>query len=195
MARREESQEFETRLREAAILGICIAHPGVIPQFAGRLEALQINSPEHERILSSILTQCKTCTESSEFIDRLDELLGKGVAGRILTQKHVANIPAIHDTSGCYNAEWAMDEELRKLEAEQSLREEIAELPADGSFGDEKRLWRLREVIIDRQDASVLSDFDNPESYRVATNGVRVDIADSDELAALARKGIMGSTR
>lgn len=143
--------EVEDHLREAMILAICAAHPGLVARFESQLESILLHDPDHEVLRHAMLHL------THETPDRMREqiLAAAGAAlEKLMNLPHVRIAPPVQNAEDLELAQMCLAEELAKLEARRAARAEIEDAMEDLSgLADEGVTWRLTQAARARHQA------------------------------------------
>ncbi len=176
-------------LREATVLAVLLAHPGLAPRFEQMIERIEFQSSDHAVIAAALLRSCQSAAPqdpaSAIAAERLE---------RLRAWTHLALIPALRPGAGADAAALCLEEELTKLLAGRGVAREMEEAmqdiaaPArDGDGTDEGLTWRLAEAVRRRDSATATAD-DDRARYDTGANGTRLDRSERTAFADLLRR-------
>ena len=135
------TERGEEDLREALILAILIAHPGLIPRFSAALERLDLHGEDHNRLRSLIL-QSPPQTLGQQILAQ-----ASGAYDALMARPHVHIAPPVNAADSDFAA-LCLAEELAKLAARRAHRREVEEGMADVSgLADEGLTWRVTKAV------------------------------------------------
>ena len=141
-----QSTDVEERLREAVILAILIAHPGLMPEFLSELETLEMHGTDHRAILSSLLRHTDE-TDRTRLKNILDAELGPAPLEKLWSLSHVQIAPAVRANADLELTQMTLAEELAKLEARRGVQREVEEAVEDlAGVADEGLTWRVTQA-------------------------------------------------
>lgn len=162
---RASGPEAEEHLREAAILAICLAHPGLVGRFESALETLDFTGPGHAALAQAVLRAAAGMGDGAETPEAFRAAVGAaagvaaGVAAgaeveKILGLPHVRVSPAMRAGADAELGAMCLAEELAKLAARRGAAAEIAEAEAElEGVADEGLTWRLAQAAAARHRA------------------------------------------
>jgi DNA primase len=135
----------EDQMREAAILAVVIHNPGVLAEFEMEIERMDCEVEAHEAVRRAVLRHAGA--------DDLRAAVAAEIGGEtlemLLSERHVAVIPAVRRPGDPDMARACLAEELAKLAARRGHAREVAEavLDMDG-LADEGMTWRLGQAAV-----------------------------------------------
>ena len=158
--------QVEERLREAMILAICAAHPGLVSEFETELDRAEIRDPDHARLRDAMLVQAATGAEPDPQV--------RATLDRLLALSHVAVAPPVRKGSDAGLARACLAEELARLAARRGAEAELEDaIEAFPAAEDEALTWRLGQAAAARQraDHARLDDTSDMGEDRDALSG------------------------
>ncbi|MFY0692036.1 MAG: DNA primase [Paracoccaceae bacterium] len=169
-----QSTDVEERVREAVILAILVAHPGLISDFLDDLEMLELHGPDHRAILSALLRHPDEA-DRDRLRHILEAELGTGPLEKLYSLSHVQIAPAVRVGADPDLTRMTLAEELAKLEARRGIQREIEDAVEDlAGVADEGLTWRVGQAAetrnaadrsrmedggADSEDRSAMSDY------------------------------------
>ncbi len=149
-----QSTDVEVRVREAVILAILVAHPGLVSEFIADLETLDLHGNDHRALLSALLRH-----SNEEAPDRLRNILDAEVGGdaleKLYSLSHVQIAPAVRAGAELTLTRMTLAEELAKLEARRGIQREVADAVEDlQGVADEGLTWRVGQAAEARNAAN-----------------------------------------
>jgi DNA primase len=169
-------------LREAVILAVLAANPGLVEEFETGMESMACADREHAALRDLLLRYAHDGEEALQ--DRIAQALGPDALENLAAQRHVAITPCIRNPGDLEMARMTVAGELAKLEAARGLDAEIAEAALDlGGAADEGVTWRLSEAARAAERARHTGQEDRAE-YELGENGA---LMSRDERSALDR--------
>ena len=174
---------------EAAVLAICLQHPGIISKFEVRLESLELSDSDYSEVLSAIL-RLNALDDSSEhrsFRSKIEAEVGSERVEQVLAAAEMKNIPAIKDPNAP-DPDTALEEEIRKVEAKNAaralytdFREKYETIYPDY---DTAATWSvgLKEAAQDRRNAQRGIDPLEAGDFVKGENRIPISRADHDEM-------------
>lgn len=111
-------------LREAMVLGICIAHPALIAVFERELERVPLADPAHDRLRHEMLLCAHDAPE--EIAETLRQRAG-GELEKLMNLPHLKSAPPVRKADDLELARMCLAEELAKLAAARAVRAETEE--------------------------------------------------------------------
>lgn len=146
LAQGTAGSEVEEHLREAMILAICVAHPGLIGEFESQLERMTLHTREHEDLRSAILGTPVLAAEPSEFAAQINAVAGEALE-KVMSLAHVQIAPPVRNPDDQELARFCLAEELAKLTARRGAAAEVADAMDDmDGLTDEGLTWRLTQA-------------------------------------------------
>ena len=163
----------EEHLREAVILATLISNPEILPQFESLLEALELSSPEHKSLQTSLLRHSDA--SASELRQSIVQDLGEDALEKLFSQSHVQIVPVIRLPGDPEDAALCVAQELAKLEANRGAAREIIDGMQDNmGDADEGLTWRLAQAAEAKNKASRSQTEDNTE-YEISESGAQMN--------------------
>lgn len=135
----------EDQVREAAILAVILCNPDLLPEFEGEIERMECRAPAHEALRRAVLTRAG----ATDLRAAVAEEIGAQTLEMILSERHVALIPAVRRPGDADLARLCLAEELARLVARRGHAREIAEAVQDvEGAADEGLTWRLGQAAV-----------------------------------------------
>jgi len=132
-------------VREAAILAVILCNPDLLPEFEGEIERMECRAPAHEALRRAVLTRAG----ATDLRAAVAEEIGAQTLEMILSERHVALIPAVRRPGDADLARLCLAEELARLVARRGHAREIAEAVQDvEGAADEGLTWRLGQAAV-----------------------------------------------
>ncbi len=142
-----QSTDVEERVREAVILAILMAHPGLIGEFLADLETLDVHGADHRALLSALLRHGEE-TDAPHLRNILQAEIGAAPLEKLWSLSHVQIAPAVRAGADPELTRMTLAEELAKLEARRGIQREIEEAVEDlAGAADEGLTWRLGQAV------------------------------------------------
>ena len=161
----------EEHLREAVVLATLIANQGIVTQFEGALEALDLSSVEHSALRSAILRHA----DAADFRERVIEDAGADTLEKLMSLSHVQITPAVRNPGDAEVAAMCVAQELAKLAARRGVEKEISDAVQEmGDVADEGITWRLTQAAEARNRAE-RSQTEDKTQYETGDNGARIN--------------------
>ena len=188
---RETSNLDADRCLEAAVLAICMQHPGIISKFEVRLESLELSDAGHSEILSAILrlNALDDGWEHRDFRSKVEADVGTGRVERLFAAAGMKNIPAIENPQA-HDPNTALEEEIRKIEAQHAARALYADFREQYETihpdYDTAATWSagLKEAAQDRRNAQRGIDPLEGGDFIEGPNRIPINRSDAEELDA-----------
>ncbi|SFI49440.1 DNA primase [Celeribacter neptunius] len=170
-------------MREAVVLAVLIANPGLAMEFLTQLEALHPRTEDHAVLLHAILTHAEE--EDTETLrENVIALAGRPALDRLMSHPHVQITPPVRRPDREV-AQMCLTEELAKLKARRGYQAELDEGLADMlAAEDEMVTWRLRQAAEARNKATKAEAEDKTE-FDTADNGLELSRSERDAFRAL----------
>ena len=176
-------EDIAGHLREAVILATLLAHPALIEEVAGRLEALECRDPDHDALRAALLAHPDADPETLRAA--VEGALGAGPLERLAATDHVAVTPCLRRPGDLDLARQTLEEAFSKLDAIRGLQTEIREAEEDLSHvADETLTWRLGQAA-EASHRATRSAQDDKVEYETGPNGARISRAERSALRAL----------
>ena len=135
----------EDQLREAAILAVILCNPGLLPEFEGEIERMECRGPGHEALRRAVLAHAG----AEDLRAAVAGTIGTGTLEMILSERHVALIPAVRRPGDTDGARACLAEELARLAARRGHAREVADAVQDVEGpADEGLTWRLAQAAV-----------------------------------------------
>ncbi len=135
----------EDQLREAAILAVILCHPDLLAEFEDEIGRMDCDSPGHEALRRAILARAG----EPDLRAAVAEEIGVPALEMVLSERHVALIPAVRRPGDADLARACLAEELARLSARRGHAREVAEALEDvGGPVDEGMTWRLAQAAV-----------------------------------------------
>ena len=148
------STDVEVRIREAVILAILVAHPGLVSEFIGDLETLDLHGNDHRMLLSALLRHSNEA-EPDRLRNILDAEVGSDALEKLYSLSHVQIAPAVRAGAELTLTRMTLAEELAKLEARRGIQREVADAVEDlQGVADEGLTWRVGQAAEARNAAN-----------------------------------------
>ena len=174
---------------EAAVLAICLQHPGIISKFEVRLESLELSDSGYSEVLSAILhlNALDDSWEHRDFRSKVEAEVGSERVERLFAAAGMKNIPAIKNPKAP-DPDTALEEEIRKIEAKNAalalytdFREKYETIHPDY---DTAATWSggLKEAAQDRRNAQRGIDPLETGDFVKGENRIPISHADHEEL-------------
>jgi DNA primase len=139
------SGAVEDQMREAVILAVVICNPGVLPAFEGELEQMDCLHEGHETLRRAVLAHAG----AEDLRVAVAQEIGVETLEMLLSQRHVAIIPAVRRPGDTDLARICLAEELARLAARRGHARELAEAVLDlEGLADEGMTWRLAQAAV-----------------------------------------------
>ncbi|MFC7705383.1 DNA primase [Plastorhodobacter daqingensis] len=154
-----QGETVEELLREAIILATLCAHPGLIAEFEGALELVELHDPDHES-LRHVLLSHGPVSDVAEAREKICAAAGTALE-KLMALSHVQIAPPVRNVGDTELARMCLAEEFAKLEARRGMLREIEEAVEDlDGLVDEGLTWRLSQAAAARHRAerSALDD-------------------------------------
>ena len=181
------SGEVEEVLREAVILATFISHPGLIEQFEGALERIEMATADHRELQRLLLTHAHD--HGADLRARIEAEAGPHLIEKLFALNHVRIAPALRRPDDGDLAALCLAEELAKLEATRGARREVEEAAGDiDALADEGLTWRLSEAARAREAAARGGAGEDKTQYDRADNGALIAREEKERLEALLRE-------
>jgi len=181
------SGEVEEVLREAVILATFISHPGLIEQFEGALERIEMATADHRELQHLLLTHAHD--HVADLRARIEAEAGPHLIEKLFALNHVRIAPALRRPDDGDLAALCLAEELAKLEATRGARREVEEAAGDiDALADEGLTWRLSEAARAREAAARGGAGEDKTQYDRADNGALIAREEKERLEALLRE-------
>ncbi len=149
-----QSTDVEVRVREAVILAILVAHPGLVSEFIGDLETLDLHGNDHRMLLSALLRHSNEA-EPDRLRNILDAEVGSDALEKLYSLSHVQIAPAVRAGAELTLTRMTLAEELAKLEARRGIQREVADAVEDlQGVADEGLTWRVGQAAEARNAAN-----------------------------------------
>ena len=178
--------EDQDHLREAVILASLLCCPQLCDEFEDALEGMDCTDPDHNRLRDLILMFAPD--GAGVLHKRIESVMGVEALERLLSQPHVAIIPAVRRRGDTEAARMTIAEELAKLRAEVGWTAEVSEASEEiGGIADEAMTWRLGQAAEMRNRAQRSQQEDKAE-YEVGDNGARISRDERDAFEALLER-------
>ena len=179
------------RCLEAAVLAICLQHPGIISKFEVRLESLELSDAGHSEILSALLrlNALDDGSEHRDFRSKVEADVGAGRVERLFAAAGMKSIPAIENPQA-HDPNTALEEEIRKIEAQHAARALYADFREQYETihpdYDAAATWssELKEAAQDRRNAQRGIDPLEGGDFIEGPNRIPINRSDSEELDA-----------
>jgi DNA primase len=179
--------ENEDSLREAVILAVLISQPELIQHFETKLEDMDCSSEDHHRLRAALLRHVDT--DPAKIREKIIAETGLAPLENIMSQSHIAIIPALRNPGDFDLAMTCVGEELAKLAAKRGAEREIGEAVEDIThLADEGLTWRLDQAAQARHRAESGQTEDKTE-YDTAPSGAKIKRDERSAFDALL-KGI-----
>jgi DNA primase len=135
----------EDQLRETVILAVVICNPAVLPAFEGELERMDCEHAANEALRRAVLAHAG----AEDLRAAIAAEIGAEALEMILSERHVAIIPAVRRPGDIDMARACLAEELARLAARRGHARELADavLDMDG-LADEGLTWRLAQAAV-----------------------------------------------
>ncbi len=140
--------EVEDHLLEAIILAVLVTHPGCIRRVEGRLEAIELRDPGHDRLRQALIAHAEAAAsdDPEEFRKRIANLLPEELE-KLMTNAQVRSAPPVWRRDDSEFAEICVANDIEKLVARRGAVSETAEAMEDLSgLVDEGLTWRLGQA-------------------------------------------------
>ena len=135
----------EDQLREAAILAVILCHPDLLAEFEDEIGRMDCDSPGHEALRRAILARAG----EPDLRAAVAEEIGVPALEMVLSERHVALIPAVRRPGDADLARACLAEELARLSARRGHAREVAEALEDVEGPvDEGMTWRLAQAAV-----------------------------------------------
>jgi DNA primase len=179
-------EDARTHVREAVILASLLCCPQLCDEFEDALEGMECIDPEHSRLRDLIL---RFAQDGADVLhERIESAMGFEALERLLSQPHVALIPAVRRRGDTEAARMTIAEELAKLKAEVGWTAEVSEASEEiAGIADEAMTWRLGQAAETRNRAQRSQQEDKAE-YEVGDNGARISRDELDAFEALLER-------
>ena len=176
---------------EAAVLAICLKHPGIISKFEVRLESLELSGAGCSEILSAILrlNALDDSWEHRDFRSKVEAEVGAERVERLFAAAGMKNIPAIENPQA-HDPNTALEEEIRKIEAQHAARALYADFREQYETihpdYDTAATWSagLKEAAQDRRNAQRGIDPLEGGDFIEGPNRIPINRSDAEELDA-----------
>lgn len=148
----------EEHLREAMILAIFAAHPGLVARFESQLETIVLHGADHEALRHVML--CHAHADPALIREQILAEAGAALE-KLLHLPHVRIAPPVQPDADPDLAKMCLAEEMAKLDARRAARAEIEDAMEDlTGLADEGVTWRLAQSAQARHqaDRSTLDD-------------------------------------
>jgi DNA primase len=146
-----QGEDLAEHLREAMALGICVAHPALIPEFESQLDTVPLADPAHDRLRHAMLRHAHEPPETIPerlLADARDDL------EKLMNQPHLRSAPPVLKRDDVELARMCLAEEFAKLAAARAMRAEIEDAMEDlEGLADEGVTWRLSQAATARHRA------------------------------------------
>lgn len=170
-------------MREAVVLAVLIANPGMAMEFLSQLEALTPRSEDHAALLHAVLTHAEE-EDAGALRDNVSAMAGRGALDRLMSHPHVQIAPPVRRPDREV-AQMCLTEELAKLKARRGYQAELAEGLEDMLAADDEKLtWRLRQAAEARNRATKAEAEDRTE-FDIAENGLELSRDERNAFRAL----------
>ncbi|WP_415183624.1 DNA primase [Phaeovulum sp.] len=141
----------EEHLREAMILAICAAHPGLVARFESQLEMIALHDADHETLRHVLLRHAHA--EPTSIREHILAEAGAALE-KLLHLPHVRIAPPVQPDADPDLAKMCLAEEMAKLEARRAAHAEIEDAMEDlTGLADEGVTWRLAQSAQARHQA------------------------------------------
>lgn len=161
----------EDHLREAAILAVVICNPEVVAEFEGELERMDCEGPGHEAVRRAVLAHAG----AEDLRAAVAAEIGADTLEMLLSERHLAIIPAVRRPGDPEMARACLAEELAKLAARRGHAREVAEAVLDlEGIADEGMTWRLAQAAV-AVETKKNADTGQAAEVVVAENGVAMN--------------------
>ncbi|MRU16478.1 DNA primase [Roseovarius sp. A21] len=179
-------EDARTHVREAVILASLLCCPQLCDEFEDALEGMECTDPDHNRLRDLIL---RFAPDGADVLhERIEATMGFEALERLLSQPHVAIIPAVRRRGDTEAARMTVAEELAKLKAEAGWSAEVSEASEEiAGIADEAMTWRLGQAAETRNRAQRSQQEDKAE-YEVGDNGARISRDERDAFEALLER-------
>jgi DNA primase len=132
-------------LHEAAILAVLICNPEVLSEFEGELEQMECTGPGHGALQRALLVHAGAPDLRAAVMAEI----GEAALEMLLSERHVALIPAVRRPGDSVVARACLAEQLARLAARRGHAREIAEAVEDlAALADEGTTWRLAQAAV-----------------------------------------------
>lgn len=176
----------EEDLREAVILAVLVANPGIIPGFVHDLEMIDWRGEGHPALCTALLGLPAAPADAR---GTLTEQLGATALERLFATRHVRLCPAVARPGDDELARQTVAEEIARLRARRGHRAVIEEAMADisGLTPDLADEWLTRRL----SEAAAAIDVTRPKEQEdlrevdVAENGLVIDREERESLERL----------
>ncbi|WP_460274930.1 DNA primase [Celeribacter sp. ULVN23_4] len=170
-------------MREAVVLAVLIANPGLALDFLSQLEALTPRSDDHAVLLHAVLTHAED-EDPATLRQNVMAIAGQEALDRLMSHPHVQITPPVRRPDR-EMAQMCLTEELAKLKARRGYQVELNEGLEDMLAADDEKLtWRLRQAAEARNRATKAEAEDKTE-FDVADNGLELSRDERDAFRAL----------
>jgi len=179
--------EVEEVLREAVILATLIVHPGLLEQFEGAFERVDMATQDHRFLQHLLLTHGQAFDDETAagLRERIEREAGPELLEKLFSLNHVKIAPALRRQDDKALAVVCLAEELAKLEATRGARREVQEAAEEiDALVDEGLTFRLSEAVKARDEAA-RGKGEDKQLYERADNGVLIAREEKDALDAL----------
>jgi DNA primase len=158
----------EDHLREAAILAVVIMNPTVLAEFEVEIERMDCEGPGHEALRRAVLG----AVGAEDLRGAVGAEIGAEALEMLLTERHVAIIPAVRRPGDPDMARACLAEELAKLAARRGHARELADAVEDmAGLADEGLTWRLGQAAV-AVETKKNADLGQDADVVVADNGL-----------------------
>lgn len=137
--------QVEDQMREAVILAVVICNPQVLSAFEGELERMDCQHEAHEALRRAVLAHAGV----EDLRAAVATEIGAETLEMLLSERHVAIIPAVRRPGDMDMARACLAEELARLAARRGHARELAEAMLDlEGLADEGMTWRLAQAAV-----------------------------------------------
>ena len=138
-------------LREAMVLGICVAHPALVAEFESQLDRVPLADPAHDRLRHLMLMHVDAAPD--DLRARLEADAAYDLE-KLMALPHVRTAPPVRKADDAELARMCLAEELAKLSADRAIRAEVEDAMEDlEGLADEGVTWRLNQATTARHRA------------------------------------------
>ena len=191
LARTEPNSRMHQELRETFVLGICLSVPGVVAECLEKLESLELNCGDNQRVLYSITGNNEIAAEAGDrFRDAVARDVGEELVRGILESEQFANSPLVKGIrmdprDRLEGARATIFEQVSRLQTASGAEAEIA-AARDTIARDEEDnpTARVASAVTARERAKRGLDAGETGEFVTLANGVRVSADDLQEFEA-----------
>lgn len=168
LAQPSDDPASRARVRESAILYVCLNHPEIAAAHEDALDRLSFACADLGKMRDALLSLLAERINTPELASRMADRLGFDCIEKLTAIGHVRTHPHLGPGAGLEQATQALREEIARQTAIQGMRSELRDVADDpGDAENDRSQWRLREAAnardsglrgIGEDDAGRLSD-------------------------------------